>query len=113
MAIIVNVDVMLSRQKMRAAELAEKVDVTKANISVLKNGKATAIRFSAREAVCHALNCQPGDVLKFKKVNATPPGRPVCNRRGRGTQSTLSQGGVVRWRGGMRRKSNDDGPGLL
>ena len=66
MAIIINIDVMLARRKMSVTELAEKVGITMANISVLKNGKAKAIRFSTLEAVCKALECQPGDVLEFK-----------------------------------------------
>jgi putative transcriptional regulator len=67
MAIIINIDVMLARRKMSVTELAEKVGITLANISVLKNGKAKAIRFSTLEAVCKALECQPGDVLEFKE----------------------------------------------
>ncbi len=67
MAIIINIDVMLARRKMSVTELAEKVGITMANISVLKNGKAKAIRFTTLEAVCKALECQPGDVLEFKE----------------------------------------------
>lgn len=67
MAIIINVDVMLARRKMSVTELAEKVGITIANISVLKNGKAKAIRFSTLEAICKALECQPGDILEFKE----------------------------------------------
>ena len=67
MAIIINIDVMLARRKMSVTELAEKVGITLANISVLKNGKAKAIRFSTLEAVCKALECQPGDVLEYKE----------------------------------------------
>ena len=67
MAIIINIDVMLARRKMSVTELAEKVGITMANISVLKNGKAKAIRFSTLEAVCSALECQPGDILEYKK----------------------------------------------
>lgn len=66
MAIIINIDVMLARRKMSVTELAEKVGITMANISVLKNGKAKAIRFSTLEAVCRALECQPGDILEFQ-----------------------------------------------
>ena len=66
MAIIINVDVMLAKRKMSVTELSEKVGITMANISVLKNGKAKAIRFSTLEAVCKALECQPGDVLEYK-----------------------------------------------
>ena len=64
---MINIDVMLARRKMSVTELAEKVGITMANISVLKNGKAKAIRFSTLEAVCKALECQPGDVLEFKE----------------------------------------------
>lgn len=67
MPIIINIDVMLARRKMSVTELAEKVGITMANISVLKNGKAKAIRFSTLEAVCKALACQPGDVLEFRE----------------------------------------------
>ncbi len=67
MAIIINIDVMLAQRKMSVTELAEKVGITMANISVLKNGKAKAIRFSTLEAICEALNCQPGDILEYKK----------------------------------------------
>ena len=67
MAIIINIDVMLARRKMSVTELAERVGITMANISVLKNGKARAIRFSTLEAICKALQCQPGDILEFKK----------------------------------------------
>ena len=67
MATIVNIDVMLARRKMSVTELAEKVGITMANISVLKNGKAKAIRFSTLEAVCKALECQPGDILEFRE----------------------------------------------
>lgn len=67
MAIIINIDVMLAKRKMSVTELADKVGITMANISVLKNGKARAIRFSTLEAICKALDCQPGDVLEYKK----------------------------------------------
>jgi putative transcriptional regulator len=67
MAIIINIDVMLAKRKMSVTELAEKVGITMANISVLKNGKAKAIRFSTLEAVCRALECQPGDILEFRE----------------------------------------------
>jgi len=65
--IIVNVDVMLAKRKMSVTELTEKVGITMANISILKNGKARAIRFSTLEAICKALDCQPGELLEFKK----------------------------------------------
>jgi putative transcriptional regulator len=67
MSIIVNIDVMLARRKMSVTELAEKVGITMANISILKNGKAKAIRFSTLEAICRALDCQPGDIVEFRK----------------------------------------------
>jgi putative transcriptional regulator len=67
MAIIINVDVMLAKRKMSVTELAEKVGITMANISVLKNGKAKAIRFSTLEAICKALDCQPGDILEYRR----------------------------------------------
>ena len=67
MAIIINIDVMLAKRKMSVTELAEKVGITMANISVLKNGKAKAIRFSTLEAVCTALDCQPGDILELQR----------------------------------------------
>lgn len=66
MAIIVNVDVMLAKRKMSSRELAEKVGTTAANISILKTGKAKAIRFSTLNAICKALDCQPGDILEYR-----------------------------------------------
>jgi putative transcriptional regulator len=66
MAIIINIDVMLAKRKMSVTELTEKVGITMANISILKNGKAKAIRFSTLEAICKALNCQPGDIIEYK-----------------------------------------------
>lgn len=65
MPIIVNLDVMMAKRKMSLNELSEKVDVTPANLSILKTGKAKAIRFSTLEAVCRTLKCQPGDILEF------------------------------------------------
>lgn len=67
MGIIINLDVMLAKRKMSVTELSEKVGITMANLSILKNGKAKAIRFSTLEAICRTLNCQPGDILEFKK----------------------------------------------
>ncbi len=66
MPIIVNLDVMMARRKMSLNELASRVDLTLANLSVLKNNHAKAVRFSTLEAICKALNCQPGDILEFK-----------------------------------------------
>ncbi|WAC11409.1 helix-turn-helix domain-containing protein [Dyadobacter pollutisoli] len=65
MPIIVNLDVMMAKRKMSLNELSEKVDLTLANLSILKTGKAKAIRFSTLEAICKALDCQPGDLLEF------------------------------------------------
>lgn len=67
MAIIINIDVMLAKRKMSVTELSERVGITMANLSILKNGKAKAIRFSTLEALCQALDCQPGDILAYKK----------------------------------------------
>lgn len=66
MPIIVNLDVMLARRKMSLTELSEKVGITMSNLSILKNGKAKAIRFSTLEAICTALECQPADILEFR-----------------------------------------------
>lgn len=65
MAIVVNLDVMMAKRKMSLNELSEKVDITLANLSILKTGKAKAVRFSTLEAICKALDCQPGDILEF------------------------------------------------
>lgn len=67
MSIIVNVDVMLAKRKMSSAALAEKIGITPANLSILKTGKAKAVRFSTLEAICKALECQPGDVLEYSE----------------------------------------------
>jgi putative transcriptional regulator len=72
MAIIVNLDVMLARRKMSLSELSEKVGITLANLSILKTGKAKAIRFSTLESICQVLNCQPGDILEFNNVIKHP-----------------------------------------
>jgi len=66
MPIIVNLDIELARRKMRLTDLAERVGITIANLSILKQGKARAIRFSTLEAICRELDCQPGDILKFE-----------------------------------------------
>lgn len=65
--IIVNLDVEMAKRKMTLGELAERVGLTQANLSILKTGKARAIRFSTLEAICHELGCQPGDILKYKE----------------------------------------------
>ncbi|KZE37195.1 XRE family transcriptional regulator [Bhargavaea cecembensis] len=67
MPIIINLDVMLAKRKMSVTELSEKVGVTMANLSILKNGKAKAVRFSTLEAICKALDCQPGDILEYRE----------------------------------------------
>ncbi len=67
MGIIINVDVMLAKRKMRSNELAERIGITTANLSILKTGKAKAIRFSTLEAICEVLACQPGDIMEFIK----------------------------------------------
>ena len=63
--IVINIDVMLARRKMSVTELSEKVGITMANLSILKNGKAKAVRLSTLEAICKALDCQPGDILEY------------------------------------------------
>ena len=67
MAIIITIDVMLAKRKMSVTELAERVGITMANLSILKNGKAKAIRLSTLEAICEALDCQPGDILEYRE----------------------------------------------
>ena len=67
MGIYVNIDVMLAKRKMSVTELSEKVGITMANISILKNGKAKAIRFATLNKLCEALECQPGDILEYKE----------------------------------------------
>lgn len=73
MAIIINLDVVMAKRKMGLTELAEKVDITMANLSILKNNKAKAMRFSTLEAICKALDCQPGDILEYalEEINTT------------------------------------------
>ena len=67
MAILVNIDVMLAKRKMSSGELAERVGITPANLSILKTGKAKAVRFSTLAAICRELQCQPGDLLEYKE----------------------------------------------
>lgn len=69
MPIIVNLDVMMAKRKISQGELAEKIDLTPANLSILKTGKAKAIRFSTLEAICKELDCQPGDILEYREEN--------------------------------------------
>ncbi len=67
MALMIHIDVMLAKRKMSVTELSERVGITVANLSILKNGKAKAIRLSTLEAICEALDCQPGDILEYRK----------------------------------------------
>ena len=69
MAIIINIDVMLAKRKMSVTELTEKVGITMANLSILKNGKAKAVRLTTLESICKALDCQPGDILEYRNDN--------------------------------------------
>jgi len=68
--IVINIDVMLAKRKMSVTELTEKVGITMANLSILKNGKAKAVRLSTLEAICKALDCQPGDILEYRNNEA-------------------------------------------
>ena len=74
MAILVNLDVMMAKRKMSLGELSQKVDITMANLSILKNNKAKAVRFSTLEAICKALDCQPGDILEYVPDSGTENG---------------------------------------
>ncbi len=67
MAIVVNLDVMMAKRKISSGELADRIGITPANLSILKTGKAKAIRFSTLESICSVLDCQPGDILEFRK----------------------------------------------
>ena len=73
MPIVVNVDVMLARRKMTSAELAEKIGLSAVNLSILKTGKAKGVRFSTLDALCKALDCQPGDLLEFREATKWTP----------------------------------------
>lgn len=68
MSIVINLDVMLAKRKMRSNELAQKIGITNANLSILKTGKAKAIRFSTLEKICEVLDCQPGDILVYERA---------------------------------------------
>ena len=72
MEIIVNLDVMMAKRKISAGDLAERVDITPANLSILKNNKAKAVRFSTLEAICRELDCQPGDILVYEPEGGSP-----------------------------------------
>ncbi len=69
MGIIVNLDVMMAKRKIGVSELAKEIDITMANLSILKNNKAKAVRFTTLEAICRALHCQPGDILEYVEEN--------------------------------------------
>ena len=71
MAIIINIDVMMAKRKISLGELAERVDITPANLSILRNGKAKAVRFSTLEAICRELECQPGGIIEYRPEPAT------------------------------------------
>lgn len=75
MPIIVNLDVMMAKRKISLNELSERVDLTLSNLSILKTGKAKAIRFSTLDAICKALSCQPGDILEYINEPINPPNR--------------------------------------
>ena len=74
MPIVVNLDVMLARRKIKLGELADRVGITISNLSILKSGRAKAIRFSTLEAICRELDCQPADILEFRQDEDAPPG---------------------------------------
>ena len=78
MSIIVNIDVMMAKRKMSAGELSEKIGITPTNLSILKNNKAKAIRFSTLEALCKALNCQPADILEYSPDDCDDDIPTVC-----------------------------------
>ena len=77
MPIIVNLDVVLARRKMRSKELAERIGITEQNVSLLKSGKVKGVRFETLERICAVLDCQPGDILEYRRINEaqTPPKR--------------------------------------
>ena len=77
MAIVVNLDVMLARRKMRSRELAERVGITEQNISLLKSGKVRGVRFDTLETICQVLQCQPGDILEYRAGDVVPPDTEV------------------------------------
>jgi putative transcriptional regulator len=83
MGITVNIDVMMAKRKMHSGELAERIGITPANLSILKNNKARAIRFSTLEAICRELECQPGDILSWDSLPSEPV-PPIRDRRGKG-----------------------------
>ena len=88
MPIAVDIDVMLARRKMSVGELADRVGITPANLAVLKNGRAKAVRFATLAALCEVLDCQPGDLLRFEAGNAAGGGQPA-GIRPQGTRTVL------------------------
>ena len=80
MPIIVNLDVMLAKRKMRSKELAERIDLTEQNISLLKSGKVRGMRFDTLEKICAVLDCQPGDLLEYRADDEAPARRPSAAR---------------------------------
>jgi putative transcriptional regulator len=93
MAIIINIDVMLARRKMSVTELSERVGITMANISILKNGKAKAIRLSTLESICKALDCQPGDILEYRNgASRLPDGDPSARAADPGENARVRRG---------------------
>ncbi len=81
MAIVINLDVMLARRKMKSRELASAVGITEQNLSLLKSGKVKGIRFSTLESICAHLNCQPGDILEYRTDSALPDTRAISEPR--------------------------------
>ena len=89
MAIVVNLDVMMARRKMSLNELSQRVDITLANLSILKNNKARAVRFTTLEAICKALDCQPGDILEYTRGKKAPQrGKISVEDTGKETEET-------------------------
>ena len=83
MPIVVNLDVMLARRKMKLSDLSAAVDISLANLSILKSGRARAVRFSTLEALCRVLDCQPGDILEFRPESASQPANLVTLKNAR------------------------------
>jgi putative transcriptional regulator len=83
MPIVVNLDVMLARRKMKLGDLSAAVDISLANLSILKSGRARAVRFSTLEALCRVLDCQPGDILEFRPESASQPANLVTLKKAR------------------------------
>ena len=83
MPIVVNLDVMLARRKMKLGDLSAAVDISLANLSILKSGRARAVRFSTLEALCRVLDCQPGDLLEFRSESASKPANLVTLKNAR------------------------------